>query len=198
MGEDLVGDPDNDRLMPAFLAKSTAGSQGGNGNGGGGSLSSAPGSPQPRNLQSRGDWWKRFSTVVHENERKEAMAEKVGGSSSARKRRMGSEWLSREEGGQKNYRIWVGLVGALIIAGIAGGRKFCDLSLSSFRVVFFFLYADEQEGQGQTQENVSTDRFLFTPLLNFISHMSINLLNISRLPLYPQDDEHDIRSAYYS
>lgn len=86
----LTADPDNDRLMPA-----------------------TPGA-------NPNSFWKRFSTVVHENEKKEAMAEKAGykGGRSA-----GSEWLHKETGGQKKYRYWVGAVAFLIIAAIVGSRK---------------------------------------------------------------------------
>jgi hypothetical protein len=71
---------------------------------------------------SRNDFWKRFSTVMHENERKEGNIEKIAGKASAKtEKRARSSWLGKEHHRQRNYRIWVGVVGFLIIAGIAGG-----------------------------------------------------------------------------
>lgn len=96
--DDLTADPENDRLMPATPARA-----------------------------GRHDFWKRFSTVVHENEHKEAMAEKVygkkaGGARGAAKRSK-SEWLDKTVGGQRNFRLWVGFVAFLILAAIGGGRE---------------------------------------------------------------------------
>ena len=114
--EDLVADPENDRLMPA-----------------------TPG------LAGSDNFWKRFSTVIHEKERKEAELQeeklnggKKGGSggvdnkngkSGGGKKKDGgsggirSSWLEKTNNRQKNYRICVGLVAFLIIAAIAGGGE---------------------------------------------------------------------------
>jgi len=94
--DDLVADPENDRLMPATPARA-------------------------------GDFWKRFSTVVHENEHKDAMAEKVYGKKAGKTRggaRSKSEWLEKTVGGQRNYRLWVGFVAFLILAAIGGGLAY--------------------------------------------------------------------------
>lgn len=67
---------------------------------------------------SGGEFWKRFSTVLKDSERRMEMREKLGNS----KGKGGeSEWLEKEENRGKRYRIWVGIVALLIIAGIAGG-----------------------------------------------------------------------------
>ena len=92
--DDLAADPENDRLMPA-----------------------TPG------LAGSTNFWKRFSTVVHENERKEAIAEKVGGKKAARQSRARSSWLEKTNARQKSYRISVGVVAFCIIAAIAGGSE---------------------------------------------------------------------------
>ena len=75
-------------------------------------------------LAGQNDWWKRFSTVVKENERAEALGEKVGGrtpGSNVAKAR--SSWLDKENGKQRNFRLWVGAIGFLILAAIGGGGE---------------------------------------------------------------------------
>lgn len=105
--EDKTAHPDNDRLSPA-----------------------TPG------LNGQRDWWKRFSTVVRENQQQELMAEKVNGKGGARtpgsspvngasnKNKPRSQWLDNEGSNQRKYRIWVGVVAFLIIAGIAGALAY--------------------------------------------------------------------------
>lgn len=100
--------PDNDRLMPATPGR------GGN-----------------------RDFWKRFSTVVHQHEEREKFvalvdgtAKKEGGKTAGSvpavvpQRTVGSEWLDNQQHRQRNYRIAVGIVAACIILAIAGGREF--------------------------------------------------------------------------
>ena len=57
----VTADSENDRLSPAMPRLRNGGGPGGD---------------------SQKDWWKRFSTVVRENERKEVLAEKTGGKGS--------------------------------------------------------------------------------------------------------------------
>lgn len=92
--DDLIADPENDRLMPATPSRA-----------------------------GRQDFWKRFSTVVHENERKEAMSDKVYGKKAGQGARSKSEWLEKQVGGQRNFRLWVGFLAFLILAAIGGGRE---------------------------------------------------------------------------
>jgi hypothetical protein len=114
--QDKVAHPDNDRLSPAIPRGAGA---------------------------SQRDWWKRFSTVVRENEEREMLAEKTGGKGSKAQRcvtycvdsrRLApfpdrcsppfvilSEWLDRQAHKQRTYRIWVAVVAVLILAGIGGG-----------------------------------------------------------------------------
>ncbi|KAK9899674.1 hypothetical protein P389DRAFT_2635 [Cystobasidium minutum MCA 4210] len=91
---EMTADSENDRLSPAM--------------------------PRLRNgpsADSQRDWWKRFSTVVRENEQKEMLAEKTGGKGA----KVQSEWLDTQAHRQRTYRIWVGVVAFIIIAAIAGG-----------------------------------------------------------------------------
>ena len=92
----------------------------------------APATPR---LGGNKDFWKRFSTVVHQKEAREHNAHKLSGSASDSSlgekpatrvpvsTGVSSEWLDQQQHKQKKWKIWVWLFAALIVAGIAGSRK---------------------------------------------------------------------------
>lgn len=109
--EDKTAHPDNDRLMVATPT-----------------------------LASQSDWWKRFSMVAHLEEERQQMGEKVNHNSTSSSAKVRSSWLDRENGKQRNYRIWVGIVALLIIAAIAGG------------VAYHFVTKDDNEPSAQPKK----------------------------------------------